>query len=252
VTDEPTIPTLPHLPDEAGRVADAAAEAGLALALVGGIGVWMRCPSARVPPLARDYGDIDLVGHARDRKAIVALMESLGYTPDGMFNALHGASRLNFTDEHRDRPVDVLLDTFRMAHELELADRFGPGDRTLPLADLLLTKLQIVSLNEKDVRDLGALLADHPLGGPDAIELPRILDATRGDWGLERTVHGTLQQLRGHLPGLGLERDVLDRVVARTQELDRALAEAPKSRRWKMRARVGERVRWYEEPEEAR
>src|SRR3954451_16641319 len=81
-----------------------------------------------------------------------------------MFNALHGATRLNFHDAARDRPLDVLLDRFTMAHALDLRDRFTPGALTLPLAELLLTKLQVVSINAKDLRDIAALLLDHELG----------------------------------------------------------------------------------------
>jgi hypothetical protein len=60
---------------ELGRdLAEEAAAAGLALRLIGGVAVWVRCPSARTAPLARTYGDIDFVGRARDRKAIVAFL----------------------------------------------------------------------------------------------------------------------------------------------------------------------------------
>jgi hypothetical protein len=243
--------TLERIPDEGERVAVAAREAGLSLVLLGGVVVWLRCPSAREAPLAREYGDADFIGHARDRKAITAFLEGEGYEPDRMFNALHGASRLNFHDPERDRPVDVLLDRFAMCHELDLADRVDGGELTLPLADLLLTKLQVVRLNDKDALDLFAMLGDHAFG-PDDIDLDRILAVTRGDWGFEHTIHGTLRTLRERLPGLGLPEDARERIAARADELDAALAAAPKSTRWRMRARVGERVRWYEDPEEAR
>ena len=122
-----------------------------------------------------------------------------------MSNALHGATRLNFHDPERDRPVDVLLDRFAMCHELDLADRIDGGELTLPLADLLLTKLQVVRLNDKDALDLFAMLGDHAFGSDD-IDLGRILAVTRGDWGFEHTIHGTLRTLRERLPGLRTAR----------------------------------------------
>jgi hypothetical protein len=268
--------TLEGTAEEGQRLAEAANGAGLPLLLVGGVAVWVRCPSARRGALARSYGDADFVGRASDRKAITAFMTDQGYEPDKMFNAIHGATRLNYHDPARDRPIDVLLDKFVMAHALDLRDAVrsagaGVGDArlTLPLADLLLTKLQVVSLNHKDLVDISALLLDHGLGegegegegqGQDqgeggageAISMPRILAVTRSDWGFEHTIHRTLTTLRERIGEFELAADAAATIVAHADELDAALNAASKSMAWKMRARVGERVKWYEEPEEAR
>jgi hypothetical protein len=178
-------------------------------------------------------------------------METHGYEPDSLFNAIHGATRLNYHDRARDRPIDVLLDRFKMAHELDLRNRLNVGELTLALADLLLTKLQVVNLNRKDLIDILALLLDHPLASGE-IEPERILEVTRGDWGFERTIHRTLAAVRERIGEFALTGDAAAVILARAQELDAALASAPKTMAWKLRARVGERVRWYEEPEEAR
>ncbi len=178
-------------------------------------------------------------------------MEDQGYESDRMFNALHGASRLNFHDPARGRPLDVLLDRFVMAHALDLRDSASSDGLTISLADLLMTKLQVVSINEKDVRDLAALLLDHALG-PGEIETARILEATRNDWGLEHTMHRTLGTLADLIEGFGLPTTKTELVRARIVELIDALNAAAKGTKWKMRARVGERVKWYEDPEEAR
>jgi hypothetical protein len=178
-------------------------------------------------------------------------MEEQGYEADRMFNALHGASRLNFHDRVRDRPVDVLLDRFAMAHELDLSDSFSPDGLTISLADLVMTKLQVVSINEKDVRDLLALFVDHGVGDGD-IELRRVLEATRNDWGLEHTMHRSLATLTEMVGEFGLTSEQSALIIERIAELSRALDAGPKGARWKMRARIGERVKWYEEPEEAR
>jgi hypothetical protein len=236
--------TLESVAEEGVRLATAARDEELPLRLLGGVAVWCHCPSARVTPLMRTYGDADFVGRAGDRKRITAFMEEQGYEADRMFNALHGASRLNFHDPIRDRPVDILLDRFAMAHELDLRDSVSPDGLTISLADLLMTKLQVVSINEKDVRDLLALLVDHGLG-PEDIELARILAATRNDWGLEHTMHRSLTTLGEMAGDFGLTPEQSALVGA-------APHAAPKGAKWKMRARVGERVKWYEEPEEAR
>jgi hypothetical protein len=246
-----SVQTLDSVAKEGVRLATDAREAGLGLRLLGGVAVWCHCPSARTPPLARRYGDADFIGGGREGKKISAFMEEHGYEADRMFNALHGASRLNFHDPARDRPVDVLLDRFVMAHELDLRDSVSADGLTIALADLLMTKLQVVSINEKDVRDLTALLVDHRFAGDD-IDLTRILDVTRNDWGLEHTMHGSLATLGQMIGGFGLAPEQVQAVSERIAELSAALTGAPKGTKWKMRARVGERVKWYEEPEEAR
>jgi hypothetical protein len=243
--------TLESVAEEGVRLATAAHDAGLSLRLLGGVAVWWHCPSARTAPLARSYGDADFTGAAREGKRISAFMAEHGYEPDKMFNALHGASRLNFHDPARDRPVDVLLDRFVMAHELDLRDSVSADGRTIALADLLMTKLQVVSINEKDVRDLTALLMDHGFTGDD-IDLARILDVTRTDWGLEHTMHRSLATLGEMVGSFGLKAEQVHTLTAHIAELSTVLHAAPKSTKWKMRARVGERVKWYEEPEEAR
>ncbi|MGD1049757.1 MAG: hypothetical protein ABR947_01640 [Solirubrobacteraceae bacterium] len=244
-------PTLEDIALEAQRLAVAAREASLALRLIGGVAVWVSCPSARVPPLARAYGDADFVGRASERKRITSFLEAEGYEADRMFNAIHGATRLNFHDPLRDRPLDILLDRFVMAHELDLRDSSSPDGLTISLADLLLTKLQVVSVNEKDLRDLIALLLDHELE-PQDIAPERIVAVTRNDWGFEHTARRTLARIREMLGDFGLSEDLQLRARTRSEELDALMEAAPKTVRWKARARIGERVKWYEEPEEAR
>jgi hypothetical protein len=239
--------------EEGERLAKAAQEAGLPLKLVGGVAIWVTCPSARTPPLARDYGDADFVGRSSDRKVITEFMTKQGYEPDALFNAIHGATRLNYHDPVRGRPIDILLDRFVMAHELDVRESLESAELTLSLAELLLTKLQVVNLNRKDLLDLLALLLDHPFGeAQEAISLQRILEVTRSDWGFEHTIHRTLTTLRDRIDEFALPPPSSALVLSRAGELEAALNAAPKSIGWKMRARVGERVKWYQEPEEAR
>jgi hypothetical protein len=242
---------LDDVAEEGRRLAVAAHEQGLTLRLLGGVAIWCTCPSARVPPLRRAYGDADFIGASGERKQISAFMEQQGYEADRMFNALHGATRLNFHDPARGRPIDVLLDRFTMAHELDLRESASGDGLTIAPADLLMTKLQVVSINDKDVRDLLAVLVDHDIAAGD-IELGRILEATTNDWGLEHTIHRSLNTVSKIAPGVGLPPRQLTAVQGRVAALSEALNAAPKGRKWKMRARVGERVKWYEEPEEAR
>lgn len=231
---------------------DAAAALPIPLRLIGGTAVWFHCPSAREPPLARPYGDIDFMSVSKNNRTITAFFEANGYEADRLFNALHGAQRLNFTDSTRGRAIDVLLDRFVMCHTLDLRERLVLDPTTIPLTDLFLTKAQVIQLNEKDIKDIVALLSDHPAGAPGGIDLARLTEVTRGDWGLEHTVRKTLAEVRAALQGMGLQSEQAAVVASSIAALTAALDAAPKSQRWRMRARVGERLRWYDEPEEAR
>jgi hypothetical protein len=220
---------------------------------MGGVAVWAACPSARQAPLRRDYQDLDFVSRSRLRPQIVRFFEEQGYQPNRLFNSLHGAGRLNFTDLARGRPVDVILDRFAMCHSIDLQASLDGDGPTLPLTDLLLTKLQIVELNRKDLLDLAALLADHAVSpDSDGFERSRIFRLTGSDWGLDHTVRGTLQRVLTDLPSIGLDPPIARCVVERIDQLVAALDAAPKSVRWRARARIGERVRWYQLPEDVR
>jgi hypothetical protein len=237
--------------EEGLRIVAAAAERSLPVRLLGGVAVWARCPSAADPPLLRRYGDVDIISLSKVSRDVAAFAESLGYRPDKLFNALHGKQRLNFTDPASGRPLDVLLDQFAMCHALDLRGRVTLEPATIPLADLLLTKLQVVEINDKDLIDLTALLADHPLGQEaDAIDLGRLTSVLGKDWGFEHTVRISLAKVRASLPGRGLADPVSATVSERIAGITAALDAGRKSVAWRLRARVGERVRWYELPED--
>lgn len=235
---------------EGRRVAEAAAARGLPLRLLGGVAIALLCPSARRPPLAREYGDIDFATTGSARDEIVALMESLGYAGDREFNLLHGHRRLYFWDESNQRQVDVFVDEANLCHRIDLGGRIEAVPLTLSLADLTVLKLQVVETNEKDYLDICAIFADHALGTDDnSVNSVYIADLTVSDWGLWRTI-GMVAE-RSERFALELEGFEAGEVVAeRLRRLRAELDSAPKTRGWKLRSRIGERKRWYEIPEE--
>lgn len=235
---------------EGTRIAEAAAERGLPLRLLGGVAVAMLCPSARKPPLQRQYGDIDFATTGAVKKDVIELMDSLGYVGNREFNALHGHRRLFFWDEVNERQVDVFVDEANLCHRVDLKRRIEVCPLTLSLADLVVLKLQIVETNEKDYLDICALFADHELSDDeDGINATYIANLAASDWGLWRTlgmVAEHSERFARELPGF----DAGERVAERLGRLRTRLDSVPKSRGWKLRSRVGDRKRWYELPEE--
>jgi hypothetical protein len=244
---------------EALRIIDLGDRHGIEVRLMGGLAFHALCRTwtARID---RDGRDMDLATRGRDRKALTEILVAEGYAPDRQYNALYGHKQLYFVDPEWNRPVDVLVDRLEMCHKFEFADRLAVSDPTLPPAELLLSKLQVVKINRKDVLDALALLAEVPLAGDDvggaAVSLARITSLTSNDWGWWRTVTGNLDKLSAFLatdlrPGdLDFGRETRFDPGAQVAELRAAIERAPKSARWKLRARVGDRVPWYELPEE--
>jgi hypothetical protein len=248
-----TTEALPDPLEEAERLIRAGEAAGVPLRATGGVGVALICPSARRPPLARTYQDIDFVARAKDAKVIVRFMVEQGYVPEEEFNVLHGQRRLFFLDQKHKREADIFLDAIEMCHRLDLRERAWILDRTLAPADLLLSKLQVVDTNEKDYKDAMAVLADHELTADDTgISINRLNELCASDWGWWRTVTMVAEQT--HKVALGVAQEHpqagLDHVPDRARHVVAELQRAPKSRRWKMRARVGDRVRWHADPED--
>jgi len=239
---------LADLRREAPRVLDEIDRREIPARAVGGLAVHLRCPSAVEPPLARDYKDLDLATPYAGVRPLTEALEELGYEADREFNALHGRERLLFWDVANERQLDVFVDRMVLCHTLELADRVTLEPRTLPLADLLLAKLQVVEINERDLKDATAILADHQLG-PDGVDPERVTEVLAADWGWWRTGTGTLDHVKayaGGLDGFAGAAAVAERIGALAERIEAA----PKSRRWRMRAKIGERKRWYELPEE--
>ena len=240
----------------AGRSLVAAAAArGVAVRLLGGVAIWIRASAAARAALGRQYPDIDLVAHKRQSRDLRHLLEERALQPERVFNATHGARRLLYHSPDPDSGwhVDVFLDTFEMSHTLDLGARLEAEAETLPAAELMLTKLQIAEVNRKDLSDVAMLLWDHEPGdgdGPCRLNLARMAEACGADWGLYSTVtdnHAGCAGLLGELVATEADRA---RIAGRIDAAIRALQEAPKTISWRMRARVGRRVRWYEVPEE--
>lgn len=249
MSDLPPAAPRPDVRDEARRVVAAADAMGARARVLGGVAVALHDHVALPPSLVRSYADIDLVVEAGDESKLAKALVDLGYEADRKFNALYGYRRMLFWDRSNDRQLDVFVGQFAMCQKLDLKGRLSRGE-TLTPADLLLTKLQIVEINPKDVVDALALVVSHEIADEaagDVIGRDRIAAVTGGDWGWHTTASDSLARVREHIavagPLAGLAAQRLDAIGA-------AIEDAPKSLRWRARARMGRRMPWYELPEE--
>lgn len=239
---------------EAKRIIELARDQNIAMKLLGGIAFYFRCPSARSEKLGRNYVDLDFVCRRDQASKLNDLFTKLDYKPREVFNALQGDRRLIYNDLSNSRRVDIFLDVFEMCHKFNFRDRLhvDDGHYTLPLADLLLTKLQIVEFNHKDMNDMASLLIDHDVsdsGDGEFINGGYIADVCSEQWGVYKTITTNLSNLRDHISSLDIEEGSKSSAMSRIDRLSRLIEAKPKSMKWKLRAKVGEKVKWYELPE---
>ena len=230
----------------------AAQEQGVHLRLLGGLAVKERCPSAASLTLAPVRLDIDFAIYGAQLRQGSEVVESLGYEPHRRFNAFQGHRRLKFSDPREGGiGIDIFVDTFHMYHKLDFADRLQLHEFTLPLADLLLSKLQIVQMDESDLRDIYALLYDHDLGqgdDPDKVDAGFIATVCSQDWGWYKTVTMNIEKSID-LADTFLAERAKEIYASRARQLTEIIEAAPKSVRWQTRAGIGEGRPWYDVPE---
>jgi hypothetical protein len=217
---------------------------------LGGAAVCLQSPGGK--PLWARVGDIDLVTPRGAGRAIAELLQRAGYIAEEMFNALHGTRRQLYVDPAHERKLDVFVADFSMCHVIPSAARLHRDPLTIPLAELLLTKLQIVQLTERDQRDIYNLCYHHEVDGTDGsgIESALIAELCVRDRGRWRTCKGTIERCEADLERSELAADRRATISQRLTHLWERVQAAPKTRSWRLRSRVGERVRWYDQPEE--
>jgi len=243
---------LAEIVEEARRLLVAAHAQSVPVRLIGGIAVRVRAGDRHHPALLREYKDIDVVttkGRGRD---VGGFLQAMGYVPNVEFNALQGHSRMLFYDMANQRQLDVFVGAFAMCHAIPITERILAERDTVPLAELLLTKLQVVQLNEKDLRDLVALVVHHDVADTDddAINASHVARLLADDWGLWRTTRQNVEKVGAGLDQYDLSAEERALVRDRLDRLWRRIEAEPKSRGFRLRDRVGDRKRWYEEPEE--
>jgi hypothetical protein len=178
----------------------------------------------------------------------------MGYESNRRFNLLNGSKRQIYLDPNSERHVDVFVGQFEMCHKLPMHDRLPLDPVTVPLADLFLSKAQIVQLNHKDALDIASILLYNETGSDDAgkINIDYIAKLCSQDWGLYKTTSINLKRVEevAREETLNLTEPERGLILKRISEIDRAVTAMPKSLAWQMRDKVGTRVRWYEEVEE--
>jgi len=244
---------LPDIEIEMNRLVSAARERSILMRVLGGLAIKVHRTSEH-PVFEREYGDLDFVVAGKQRREFEAFMPQVEYSPHKQFNLLNGSERQIYYHNETEMKIDIFVDTFAMCHKIPLEGRLHLHPITIPLAELFLTKVQIAQLNRKDALDIASLLLYAETGSDDEnkINLKRIAQLCGADWGLYKTTSINLKRVEEIVSdeNLNLTKEERDLILGRVRQIHQAFEEMPKSMQWKMRDKVGTRVRWYEEVEE--
>lgn len=246
----------PEFVAEAEAIIDAARRNGLHLRLLGALAVIKQCPKHvwLLERTNRILTDLDFMGYDKEIGDVERMFAELGYEVlggRGVTMDVWVGRRIFHDPAGRRRRVDVFLDRLDFCHPIDLRGRLDLDPVTIPLTDLLLEKLQIVEINEKDLKDLVVLFLEHPVAdheSPGAFDASRVVDLLSAEWGFYYTVSLNLDRIRRYMqtiPDLSDGQRAL--VEERMDHLWRLVEARPKSLRWKLRARVGPTRKWYQE-----
>ncbi|MCZ2126450.1 MAG: nucleotidyltransferase family protein [Anaerolineales bacterium] len=239
---------------EMRRVIAAGGKRDIQIRALGGLAVQLHNRSGH-PLFLREYADLDFFIAKKQRRQFEVFMSQLGYRPDKRFNVLNGETRQIYLHESSGLKADVFVGRFEMCHKIPLKKRFAAHPLTLPLAELFLSKTQIVELNRKDALDIVSILLNNEVAANDnAINLDVLTRLCRADWGLYKTTSLNLDRVEKMLreEQIGLSADERELVIQRLDTIRRAFDEMPKPLAWQLRDKVGERLKWYMDVEEVR
>ena len=240
---------------EAKKIITQSEQKGAPLRLIGALAFHLHCSEYRHihEKWGRVFTDTDFVAKGEHQKQIIEAYAELGYRDDEMITTLYGTHRLVFDNPETGMHSDIFFDKLDFCHVLQLRDRLDVDDLTIPLAELFLEKMQIYQINEKDIVDTMMLIAEHPIGETDheVINAPIIAKVLASEWGFWRTVTGNMDKLLALNTTTDLFNDAEKQCIKdRIEEIGKYIENEPKPLAWKMRSKIGDKVKWYKEVDE--
>ena len=246
---------LTEMMSEAQRIVAEGNTRNLHLRLLGAMAFQAHCPKYNflTLKLGRVLTDLDLAAYGREKVPVDNLMRELGYVDNPLFTGLFGHRRMIWDNKTNGLHADVFFDKLAMNHEIPFTNRLELEEYTIPLADMLLEKMQIVQINEKDVIDTIMLLREHAVGDstPETIDGRHVAKVLADDWGFYYTVTSNLKKVQEFLekyPQLG--PDDRSDVSGKVDTLLKVIDDQEKTMSWRLRAKIGTKRKWYADVEE--
>jgi len=241
---------------EAKRIIELSEKRGIILRLMGACAIRLHCPKYKYlfETMERPLTDLDFMTYSKFRPLMKPFFSDLGYTPSASFVlSLSAGNRQIFLNKISNITVDVFFDKLEMCYTIEFKGRLELDHPTITLSDLLLEKMQIVKITEKDIKDAIIMLREHDIGEneKEKMNAKYIAKLLSNDWGFYYTVTTNLNEIKEFLGQYEVltEEDRMD-VASKIDKLLGIIENEPKSFKWKIRAKVGTSQKWYREVEE--
>lgn len=237
---------------EAIRISDEAERRGIKLRILGSLAFRIHCPGNvhLLDQMKRELTDIDYVGRSDQRHQFKDFLSDMGYIVDQDLLIATEGTRFFFKHPDTGLGIDVFVDKLNYCHPIQLKDRLGLDHPTITLVDLFMEKMQIVEINEKDFKDTFVLLLEHDFGAghTEKIDLDYLCGILSNDWGFYYTFTMNLGKAKDFLPNYAVLNE--HQTAAISGKIDYVLSvleQVPKTLRWKIRAKLGTKVKWYQE-----
>ena len=257
--------------DDAVHIVNQAQEAGLTVRLLGALAVRVQAGAHadlfyqldRLGSAGKTFTDIDLVAYSKQRSNLHKFLEdALRYRLDQYAVLMHGRDRTILHHREGKYSIDVFFDKLSYSHEIHFGSnpdsgRLSLDPVTISPTDLVLEKIQIHEINEKDIKDLVTLFASCETSdqeGRGMISRKHVGQVLAEDWGfwydanlnLDKVIH--FAQRYKEEGKLDSER--LETVLTRINDLRKTIEETPKTKQWKKREKDGTKKKWWNDVEE--
>jgi hypothetical protein len=242
------------LVNEAVKLAENAEDSKIILRMLGATAIRLHCPRNQklFETLDRKITDIDFAAYGKQKSAITKFISEHGYQQPQHLTIGAFVDREIFEGTNG-KHIDVFFDKLEFCHTISFSRRLENDRPTVPLSELLLEKMQIVQINEKDLKDTTVMLLEHDIGNGDndIVNSEIVTKALATDWGFYYTVTVNLGKVKNYVEKFArLGQEEIGLVEARINKLLELVEREPKSMGWKMRAKVGTKKKWYRDVEE--
>ncbi|MGB9693617.1 MAG: hypothetical protein ACPLYF_02115 [Fervidobacterium sp.] len=237
------------------KITSLAREEGVLLRALGAVAFRIHCPQFKYIEYdsGRFLSDLDFATYHSHIIGVERIFAKLGFMQDERVKVLHGNQRRIFDHLETGWHADVFVDRLSFCHDIDFHGRLEVDFPTIPLAELLLEKLQIVNFELKDAIDSVVLVREHDIGENDneTINCKVIARICSSDWGFWNTIQLNLEKIRHFTEESKILKPVdKEDIIKKVGFLKRVIDEEPKTVGWKLRAKVGEKKKWYKDVED--
>src|SRR5208282_6556693 len=256
--------------DEAINIANIAESKSVTLRILGALAIRIHITNSvdlfsklgRLGNVNRLFTDADFVAYSKQRHKVRGLFEDQFKFQITSYAILQSKNRIIYSHPDGKFKVDIFFDALNFSHEVRFGNepkngRLKLDSPTIPLGDLVLEKLQIHEITEKDIKDLIAVLYEHRIGSDqdrEMIDAKHIATTLADDWGFWYDANMNLAKVltlaAGYQTDGLISSDVLTNVKDKIDQLKQYVDAEPKSKDWNLRNQVGIKKQWWQGVEE--